>query len=219
MHKVLVVAAREYNAAVRTRSFVISLVLLPLIMAGSVLIQFLVKDQVDTRDKRFAVIDRTSEQKLVAAIEAAAKARNESEAIHDKATGKLTGAPFIIERVPPSADSAAPKDQQRFELSERVRKQELFGFLEIGADVVAYGTAAAPDAAPTSERRRRPRPTGVADHLALRYQSNTPTYQAFSNWAESVVNSVVQEMRYAKAGLPKDRVKALRQPVPVLAKS
>ena len=34
MHKMLTVARREYNAAVRTKSFLISLFLMPLLMGG-----------------------------------------------------------------------------------------------------------------------------------------------------------------------------------------
>ena len=47
MRKVLVIAAREYKAAVKTKSFLVSVLMLPLMMGGSVLVQFLLKDQVD----------------------------------------------------------------------------------------------------------------------------------------------------------------------------
>ena len=39
MHKIFAVARREYNAAVRTKAFLISLFLMPLLMGGSVLMQ------------------------------------------------------------------------------------------------------------------------------------------------------------------------------------
>ena len=47
MRKIFVIAAREYKAAVRTKSFLISVLMLPLMMGGSVLVQLLLKDQVD----------------------------------------------------------------------------------------------------------------------------------------------------------------------------
>lgn len=55
MRKVLVIAAREYNAAVRTRAFLIGLLMMPLLMGGNVLVQTLMQD----KDRRFAIIDRT----------------------------------------------------------------------------------------------------------------------------------------------------------------
>ena len=60
MRKILVVAAREYKAAVRTKTFLISLLIMPLMMVGSILLQWLLRDLVDTADKHFVLIDRAS---------------------------------------------------------------------------------------------------------------------------------------------------------------
>jgi len=76
MRKMIVVAVREYQAAVRTKAFIVSLVLMPVMMGGSVLVQDLMRDKVDTKDKRVAVVDQSG--KLFDAIAEAAKARNET---------------------------------------------------------------------------------------------------------------------------------------------
>ena len=60
MRKILVVAAREYKAAVRTKTFLISLLIMPLMMVGSILLQWLLRDLVDTADKHFVLIDRAN---------------------------------------------------------------------------------------------------------------------------------------------------------------
>src|ERR1700722_17415442 len=78
MRKILVIARREYQAAVQTRAFLISLVVLPILIGGSVLLQWLVKDQVDTSEKKFAVIDRTPHEQLAAVLVMASDAWNKS---------------------------------------------------------------------------------------------------------------------------------------------
>src|SRR5262249_3012062 len=59
---------------------------------------------------------------------------------------------------------------------------------------------------------------GVAPAQAVRYQSNSPTYDAFPRWAERVVNEEVQKRRCAKLELPPEKVQDVLQPVPLLAK-
>ena len=59
MHKILVIALREYKAAVKTKSFIISLVLVPVLMGGSLAVSILTEDKVDTVDKKFVVIDHS----------------------------------------------------------------------------------------------------------------------------------------------------------------
>ena len=76
MRKMLTVARREYNAAVKSKAFLVSLFLMPIFMGGGALVQLLLKDQVDTQEKRFAIIDRTPDGQLVKALEAAAGTRN-----------------------------------------------------------------------------------------------------------------------------------------------
>ena len=59
MRKMIVVAVREYLAAVRTKAFLISLIFMPILMGGSIVLNILLKDKVDTRDKNFALLDYT----------------------------------------------------------------------------------------------------------------------------------------------------------------
>ena len=59
MPRTLRLALREYMAAVKTKGFIIGLVIMPVLMGGSGLAMILLKDQVDTTDKRVAVLDRS----------------------------------------------------------------------------------------------------------------------------------------------------------------
>src|SRR5947209_3457807 len=108
---------------------------MPLLMGGAVVVQTITKRLEDAGEKRFAIIDRTPGQVLFPAIAAAAEKRNQED-IFDLETGKQDNPLFVVERTEPSADTPEAKNQQRYELSERVYHNELFGFLEIGPDVL-----------------------------------------------------------------------------------
>jgi len=216
MHKAFVIAVREYNAAVRTKAFLISLVVFPVLIGGSVGLQLLLKDKVDTAEKRFAVIDRTPGEKLVEKLAVAAQARNTTE-IFDRPGGKQIKPAFTVERVASGDERREAVDQQRFDLSERVRDGDLFGFLEIGSGVVELA-GLPPDAADAANDDDAPPGPSPNDRFLMRYQSNSPTFDAFQRWAEKVVNEAAKESRYAAAGLPAEKVKAAVRPVPLVTK-
>jgi len=65
MRKMLVIAIREYLAAVKTKTFIISLVILPVLMGGSILLQVLFQGVVDTADKHFVLINHGVPQELI----------------------------------------------------------------------------------------------------------------------------------------------------------
>lgn len=201
MRKMFVVAARDYQAAVKTKSFVVGLLIMPLMMGGSILVQWLLKDVQDVREKRFAVVDRSPSRALAAALVEKANQRNEKE-IYDPQTGKQVKPRFTVEIVEPSSDDLRSLGKQRYELSERVREGGLFGFLEIGPDVYrATASGSPPD-----------------ERAGLRYQSNSPTYGAFYDWAEKVVNDSVQKQRFAELKLPAEQVETATRPVPLRTK-
>ena len=207
MHKMLVVARREYAAAVKTKSFLISIIILPILMGGGALVQILLKDQIDTTEKRFAVVDRTPGEQLVQALQDAAERRNANE-IRDPETGELTRPPFKIEAVAPTGDDAEAALRQRFELSERVRRGELFGFLEIGAAVLDSPPITAASDGEDS----------ASDRSQVRYQSNSPTYDDFRDWARPILQNAVQEARFRRARLDSETVRSALQPVPLVVK-
>src|SRR4051812_23543834 len=119
----LLIAAREYKAVVRTKAFLVSLVLMPLLMGGSFLFQALLEGRGSTKPKHFAVIDRTPGEQLFPQLQLAADRRNEEIAQRNQS-------PFLLEQILPESDG----ERQRQELAARVRQKELDGFLEIGAD-------------------------------------------------------------------------------------
>jgi ABC-2 type transport system permease protein len=202
----LTVAGREYKAVVRTKSFLISLVLMPIMMGGSVIFQVLLKDMGSTKEKRFAIIDRTAGQQLFPYIEQSVSRYNNTQII-DPDTKKQIKSAIAVELVKPGDDRPEAVSRQRLELSDRVRKKELFGFVDIDADVFQMASESADDAARATPGRH-----------GVRYQSNSPLSREFPNWIEKVVNAAVQDMRCQETGLAADKFKAIQQPVPIALK-
>src|SRR5205085_12109572 len=52
----------------------------------------------------------------------------------------------------------------------------------------------------------------------LRYQTNRPSYQDFSKWAESLINGVVRAQRAEHKGMTLADLKSIVMPVPLLSK-
>jgi ABC-2 type transport system permease protein len=219
MRKMLVVAAREYNAAVRTKTFIIGLVAMPLLMGGSILIQWFLEDFRDTKDKKFAVVDRTPNAQLFPLLEASFKVYNQLGTV-DKDTGKQVRPHFVVEKEAASANDPAAMAEQRLALSERVRKGELHGFLEIGVDVFELrpeSDATKLLATTTSGSSRRF--DSMADALELddrhvvRYQSNRLGNDTFRAVVDRVVNEAIQRHRFADKNVNYPQVKELEQKV------
>ena len=59
MRKTIVVALRDYQAAVKTKAFLIGLLMMPLMFGGGILVQIVFRNNNDIRDKRVAVVDYT----------------------------------------------------------------------------------------------------------------------------------------------------------------
>src|SRR5262249_1899607 len=155
------------------KAFIISLVLMPLLMGGSIGIQGLLKKFEDVREKKLAVIDRNPGGKILPALQAAAEERTDKLLYNSE--GKQIRVAFVLKRIEPS-DAI---DMQRLALSRRAEQGEFEGILEIGANVLDYSDPPAP---PSNEPPQ--------DSVALRYQSNKATDMEFARWAERVVNTV-----------------------------
>jgi ABC-2 type transport system permease protein len=196
-----VVARREYRAAVRTKAFVVSIVLMPALMFASIGIQVLFKKLEDTGEKKFAVVDRSGGE-LAAALAASAEKYNQHLAI-DPETKQQVASRILIEVVPPSAPAAEAIAAQRYELSQRVARDELEGIVEIGPKVF--------------EVRGNPfqQKDKVDDASAIRFQAKKPTRRDFTAWAEQTLNADIRMRRLRDRGIDPASVAAAQEPVPL----
>jgi ABC-2 type transport system permease protein len=174
MRKALKVAAREYKATVRTKGFIIGLVLAPILMGGGALGMALFKDRVDTRDRRVAVIDRSG--LLADALVRAAEERN-ARAVIDQESGEKVRAAYLIEVVEPDESGL----QQILAQSNRVRGGELHAVVEIGAGVL------------------HPRESGESGGIA--YYAENPALDEVRSWIGRPINEELRRLRLADAGV------------------
>ncbi len=191
MRKTIVVAVREYQAAVRTKAFIVTLVAMPILMGGAIVFQILLKDKVDTRDRRVAVIDFTGE--IYDSLAEAAGKRNTMGIFDTEGEDRTQTQPrFLVEKA-----EAIGKNLERlsFELSERVRKKELFAFTIIPSGVIDT--------------------VDIGEPPKIAYYSNSPTYRGLWRWLGSTINKRVQELRFDREGLDLDLINKATKRVPI----
>ncbi len=194
MRKILVIAARDYSAAVKTKAFVISLLLMPIMMLGGIAAQALLHNVEDTRPKRVVIVDRTNDHEISDALVAASQRRNSKE-IFDLA-GRQNRPAYLLEVTPAQNQSAEEIQDRGFALSERIRSGELLGFVEIAPDVYD--------------------PKSKGDAVA--YYTNQATYVAFEQWMSPIVTEAVRTHRAKSAGLAPEVVRQLVSPVSITSK-
>jgi ABC-2 type transport system permease protein len=174
MRKVLKVAWREYKATVRTKGFVVGLVLAPVLMGGGAIGMALFQDRVDTRDKRIVVIDRSG---LVADVLVRMAATRNSQVVFDPSSGKKVGANYLIDVLPPGED----RSRQLLALSERIRQGTLHAVLEIGASVL--------------------HPRAAPDNARISYYAESAAIDEVRNWIGRPVNDELRRLRLVQAGV------------------
>ncbi len=189
MSKVLSIATTEYLNAVRSKAFVIGVVLMPVLMAGGLIAHVIAEQSVDLRDRKFAVVDGTG--RLYPALEEALAQRNAAvfEKTEEGGDGEQVGPRFLMERYEhPAGDSRSPE----LVLSDRVRTDELFAFVVIGVDAFE------------SE-------SGANDLVA--YHSDSPTFDDLPDWIEDTVQEAVELERFERANVDLELVHELTRRV------
>lgn len=133
MNKIWILFKREYRTAVRTKSFIITLILFPILMGGSFVVMLLMDDDKDVSDKNFAVIDHTGILEDV--LNNANDERNKNE-INDPESGEQVRAAYFLEFIEPDPENAF---QQKMDISDKVRSKEFIALVEIGKDIMRPG--------------------------------------------------------------------------------
>jgi ABC-2 type transport system permease protein len=158
-------------------------------MGASILLQILVAERVDTKPRKFVVIDQSGA--LYPAIELAAEAHN---AKLPDARGKNARPRMEPELEPSPAALRAGDSSLALVLSDRIHRGELDAYVEIPAGVIEPAAANA---------------TGSS----LEYHSNNPNDDTIRNWLTGVVNGAVRARRFRSAGLDQALAERLSRPV------
>jgi ABC-2 type transport system permease protein len=180
MRKILLYARREYLAAVRTKGFIIGLIIAPVLMSGGFIAFLLLRDRVDVSDKRMAVVDHSGV--VVESLIAAAEYRNSHELL-DQQTGKKIKPAYYFEKVEPD-----PLDtgKQLLELSDRVRRDELYAFVIIGTKVV--------------------HPEADSKEIAVGFYARNAALDDIREWITWPINDRLRKVRMQEAGIKEDAV-------------
>ncbi len=129
MRKILILARREYQALIRTKAFIVSLVAMPIFMFGAIFVQTFLQEHLDTGEKIIVVLDGTG--RLLAPLQALAEVRDQV-GVDGQASNHKPRKSLKLEAGP-----AGPvTDELRLELSDRVRRNEIFAFVEIDANAL-----------------------------------------------------------------------------------
>jgi ABC-2 type transport system permease protein len=187
MRKILIVAQSEFGTLVRSKAFIVSLVAMPLVMALSVVLMRATKNATDGKDRTFAVVDYTGV--LVEPLVAVAQVLNAGSGDLTDPQAPRTTARFIPVEVKPAGRSP---DDLRLELSDRVRREELFAFVEVPADIL-----------------------DPASKAQIRYHSDHPSYNALPIWLRATVNGIVLNERFRRASIDRALVARLTRQAPV----
>jgi ABC-2 type transport system permease protein len=185
MLKTLKLAKREYYAAVKTKGFIIGLILMPVFMGGGLIAVALMKDRVDTSDKRVAVIDRSGV--LANVLIESAKQRNAKE-IYNQETGKKIKPAYNFEIV----ESRKNSEAQRLQLSNRVRNGSLHAFVEIGQNAIHPGM----------------------NDSKIAYYAKNALIDEVRSWIELPINDRLRALRLKEVGIETSTVKDLFYWVP-----
>lgn len=182
MRRTFIIARSEFHTAVRARGFLVGIMLMPVLFGGAVLLQRVVDREANTIVRRVAVIDGTGS--LYKPLAAAAGAWNRGE--RDLGSKVPDGPQFTLEEV------STPGDRQALllSLSERVRAQDLFAFVELPAGLLGD------------------------DHDArIRYYSAAPAYRELPDWLQRAVLREVVKRRFEQARLSPLVVASLLKPI------
>ena len=172
---------------VGTKAFIVSMVMMPILMFAGIIAMELFKDVGQTKQRKLAIIDHSGH--FVVAIQNAAEVRskmmqtaNESEADEDRP--EMPGfveEEYLIEVIAPDSVD----DDFRFELSDRIRNQELYAFIEIPANVLSLE----PDA-----------------DTNVKFFAEDSAISLARGWVREVVGAVSKQLRLTESGLDADQL-------------
>jgi len=189
LRKIGTIASTEFRSAVQTKSFLVSLLFLPVIIGGSMVFQIVIAQRVDTKPRAVAVFDRTGE--LYSQLERAAQEYNAQTV---DAKGKAVR-PRI--QLSPVATSGSDDAATLLELSDRIRRGELDAFVVIPRETTAL-----------------PAP-GAGPRLGPEYHSDNPNDDVARNWLGPTIDHEVRSRRFRSAGIDQNVADRLSQPIVV----
>ncbi len=197
MRRTYLIARRDFLSAVKSKPFLFGLIIAPLLFGSGFIGLAMLKAKPDIAPRRVAILDRTgaSAQAIVDAATAKSAAR-----MYDKVTHKQVEPTWSFEIIAPAPDA----DAQRLALSDRVRRRELYAFLEIGA------LALHPPVAVTDADAAKKPPEARVD-----YYSNAGGIDLTQSWLSGPIGDGLHRARLAALGIPPARFADILAPATI----
>lgn len=186
---------------VGAKAFLFSIIMMPVLMMGSLLAIELMRNAGEIHDRKIAVIDHSggfverlifeANQKNLS-IDEGMSNRAEATSESDEKQGELLGGTFdryFFESIDPEKAT----DEFKSELSERIREQDLYAFVEIPADI-----------------------NGSLVTDEIRFYSQDSSLSVARSWVSNVINTAVREARFARSGIDPSAVAEASVPVKVI---
>lgn len=204
MHKLWVIAHREYVAMVGTKAFVFTLVMMPILMFGSLLVMPIVNKVSSGKNRKIIIADGTG--KLFQPIEKAASLRNDwvrklaapTAGDSDASLKKdLERAGFMGQASDTWEISQAEgpmTDERRLELSDQLRSGELYAFVELPVDLLDL--PAEPKLKESSAKEQ------VSEaNAGPKFYSQDALISEVRGWLGAIINQEARLTRISQAGL------------------
>lgn len=207
MDKIRAVALREFLSAVKAKAFIISMVLMPVMMGGSIVLQIVFAKLDDAKEKKYAVVDRTADRTVGAIFQVQIGAL-QSAKIKDPDLAGFFATKAAIVNIDPSEPTPDAMAQQRYEISKKIENGELEALIEIGPHVVDIRPG---DAFVNVDK--------VDDQNAIRFQAKSVNAARFRKLAELLLNQAVQSLRFQAKGISPLEIAAVQQPIAIKAKA
>jgi ABC-2 type transport system permease protein len=191
MRKVLLMAKRDFIESIQTKAFIIGLVVAPLLFGGGFLGLAVLKKRPDLRDKRIAVVDSTG---MVAPVFLQLAEQKNAKDAYDEKTHDQIAARYVFEALAPAQDPQT----QRLALSDRVRRRELFAFLEIWPEALHPVLDPKPDAPPR-----------------VAYYTNAGGIDQTRGWLREPMGRALRTVQLAQLGVDRGHFEELLATVPI----
>lgn len=205
MRRILTVAETEFLQLVRTKAFIIGILIVPVMMVGFISFMNYAEEHVDTTDRTVAVIDGTG---VLFDGLAARAAKHNLEAGEGEAKKEPH---FLLRQVDASGRN---RDAMMVDLSGEVRAKRLFAFVEIPTGFLEAVEKAALVEDEEASKSRDARKKKAADEekdpgATIHFYAMTSSAQPTTRWLEDAINGVATERRFAAAGVDQSQVKRM----------
>jgi len=213
---------------VATKAFLLSIIMMPVIMLGSIVTMGVLQNQAETKTRRIAVIDHTGI--FSDAIELAANAHNQdidSQIANGQSADFAAAVGMVRERYQIENLIAAVNTEQRLdqllELSDRIRRQQLYAILEIPEGNFVELEALSSGELDFDElsfndldsEEMDDAPDRDTSLVAARFYSQQSSLADAKRWLSRVINQQLRNERLRYADIDPEAVEIASRPLPI----